>query len=461
MKNCVNYDFEFNLEKIKENKIKKFNKNSLFDVIVIGAGASGIAAANYLQQNGLKVFILEARDRIGGRVHDVYVKGFGKIPLGAAWLHYKQNAWKNYHYKGHLLRELLDKYGVKYVESNGLNNKNYMVIYDNDGNQFHDKKSLQLLNDLPELICKECRKNPNIILTDCINKILEKYNLPKDIINAFINRTAEHCSMNADLMLCKNYDCWKPNGNIVVDGYAKLLKKLAKYLKIKLNSDVVKITQTNIVTIKTKDNQEYHSKYIISTIPLGVLKMGKIQFNPPLPKEKTDSLKKIYNGAHEKIFLSFPYKFWDPKVHVFHYADKNNRGLCTQWQNLPLNTSKNVLYTNLSGPDIKYNKKSDEELKNIAMKNLKIIFGNDIPEPIHVFVTRWTTDKYTMGGAYSQPNLKGSMNDFKIMGKPFGKIYFAGVSTSDEVTETVESAILTGIKAAKEIICYNYNSSGQ
>ena len=58
-----------------------------------------------------------------------------------------------------------------------------------------------------------------------------------------------------------------------------------------------------------------------------------------------------------------------------------------------------------------------------------------------------------MGSAYSQPNLNGTMNDFKIIGKPFHKIFFAGVSTSESVTETVEAAILTGIRASKEILC--------
>ena len=87
------------------------------------------------------------------------------------------------------------------------------------------------------------------------------------------------------------------------------------------------------------------------------------------------------------------------------------------------------------------------------MKHLKKIFGNNIPEPLDIYVTRWKLDPYTMGSAHSQPNLNGTMHDFKIIGKPFHKIFFAGVSTSESVTETVEAAILTGIRASKEILC--------
>ena len=58
-KNCNNYEFTFDFNKKREHKIKRLNKNELLDVIIIGGGASGIAAANYLQQNGKKVIITE------------------------------------------------------------------------------------------------------------------------------------------------------------------------------------------------------------------------------------------------------------------------------------------------------------------------------------------------------------------------------------------------------------------
>ena len=70
----------------------------------------------------------------------------------------------------------------------------------------------------------------------------EQVNKRQEILGS-INRTTEHCSLNADLMRCKNYDCWEPNGDIVVDGYGKLIKKLATNIKIKLNSEVIKIVQ--------------------------------------------------------------------------------------------------------------------------------------------------------------------------------------------------------------------------
>jgi monoamine oxidase len=67
-----------------------------YDVIIIGAGAAGISAAKNLMINGKRVLILEARNRIGGRVHDIVTNEMGDIHLGASWLHYKGDNHKNF-----------------------------------------------------------------------------------------------------------------------------------------------------------------------------------------------------------------------------------------------------------------------------------------------------------------------------------------------------------------------------
>lgn len=80
------------------------------------------------------------------------------------------------------------------------------------------------------------------------------------------------------------------------------------------------------------------------------------------------------------------------------------------------------------------------------------MFGNDIPQPESIYVTRWSLDKYTLGGPYGHPTKNGTMENLSTMGKPFGKIHFGGVDTSKDETETVEAAILSGLRTSNEIL---------
>src|SRR3990167_2188763 len=81
-------------------------EESSYDVVVVGAGASGLAAASTLQQDGWKVLVLEASDRVGGRVRSDNHLGF-VCDLGASFIHGHKNS---------KIYELAKKQGVKLVK---------------------------------------------------------------------------------------------------------------------------------------------------------------------------------------------------------------------------------------------------------------------------------------------------------------------------------------------------------
>jgi polyamine oxidase len=306
---------------------------------------------------------------------------------------------------------------------------------------------------LPKNIKKYGIQNPTLTVTEVVTLIAKKYNYDTGLTNALITRAFEHCSMNSDVMLAKEFDGWEPNGLFNKDGFGKLLHCMAEDTPIKLNSIVKKIEQTKKNVIITTNRKTYTCEYAITTLPTGVLQAGLVEFKPVLPNEKIKALRNLDSGNHEKIFLKFPQVFWDKNVEVFQYAAEKNRGLCTQWYNILLKAeNKNILYTNISGPDIEYAKKSTSDLRKISMNILRKMFGNDIPEPDSIYVTRWSQDKYTLGGPYAHPKNKGTMEDLSLMGKPFGRIHFGGVDTSKHHTETVEAAILSGLRTSSEIL---------
>ena len=456
--------------KNKKNKNKKNNKQELYDVIVIGAGVAGLTASRNLTYNGKKVLILEGRDRIGGRIHDIKTKNMGELHLGASWLHYKG--------KYHILEDILKYYKVKYFNDDSLESNETMGIYEKEW--LKDKENAvfsKILMKLPKNIKKYGKLYPNKSVSEIVHIINKKkgWKYSEDLINSLIVRSFEHCSMNADIMNAKEFDGWEPNGKFMKDGFGKMIKKMSIGLNIKLNHVVKKIKQIkqikekgNSYSVSTEKKNEYScvkvetnkgvykAKYVISTLPIGVLQSGNVKFIPGLPETKKKALKNLFSGSHEKIFLKFPYVFWDKNMDVFQYSTNKNRGVCTQWYNiLKKAENKNILFTNISGPDIRYAKKSNIELKNICMKILRKMFGQSIPNPTGIYVTRWSLDKFTLGGPYAHPNKNGTMEDLSIVGCPFGRIHFGGVDTSKNETETVEAAILSGLRTSNEILNKN------
>ena len=97
------------------------------------------------------------------------------------------------------------------------------------------------------------------------------------------------------------------------EGYAKLLSEIYKNCKteVMLNQTVMRIDySSDVVVIYTKD-QVYHAKKVISSIPLGLLQRGLVQFHPQLPESHLEALKKIGNGVFNKLILTFEQPFWD------------------------------------------------------------------------------------------------------------------------------------------------------
>ena len=96
-------------------------------------------------------------------------------------------------------------------------------------------------------------------------------------------------------------------------------------------------------------------------------------------------------------------------------------------------------------------KLSDDEIISGAMKTLRTIYGNSIPEPEGYLITRWGKDPYSFG-AYSHIPPFASGDDFDALFEPVDDVlYFAGEATSGKYPSTQHGAYLTGVAAANEI----------
>ncbi|AUX69563.1 hypothetical protein CHX26_08730 [Porphyrobacter sp. HT-58-2] len=254
-------------------------------IVVIGAGISGLAAASLLARAGHQVTVLEARNRIGGRVWTSQQMGL-PLDLGASWIHGTE---------GNPLTALADSLDLVRFKMSDRH-----IVRDGQGRKLRPQ-------DQPDW------------LFDCIEA---------------------QTAFGADLNLLRpeavdDNDGYGGDDEAFSGGYAAILDALKGEYEIALESCVrqVKITDNGVV-LEVDDKASVHADAIIVTVPLGVLKAGAISFDPPLPAAKTDAIMRSGMGVLDKLFLRFDDVFWDNATWIYTPDTGLPRGQFNLWLNL-------------------------------------------------------------------------------------------------------------------------------
>lgn len=217
--------------------------------------------------------------------------------------------------------------------------------------------------------------------------------------------------------------------------------------------------------VECEDGSVIEADYVVSTIPLGVLKHGSVEFQPALPKLKEEAIGRLGFGILNKIILVYDHAFWDPDADIFgclrsplsrhslkqsEYASQ--RGRCFQWFNVSNTSGIPVLLALMAGDagfDTEHSK--NDELVIEATEVLRRVFGTKVPQPIHSIITRWGSDRFARG-SYSSAGPNMRVDDYQTMAQPVGNLFFAGEHTTDTHPATVHGAYLSGLRAASEVL---------
>jgi len=198
--------------------------------------------------------------------------------------------------------------------------------------------------------------------------------------------------------------------------------------------------------------QNYKADAAVVTVPLGVLKKEKIEFNPKLPTDKKDAIARLKMGTVNKFVLEWDCAFWDTEIQYIGFTD-DIKGKFNYFMNCKRFMNNNVLMTFSFGDySVEIENIPDSVIQNEIMENLYSIYGNSIPKPIAFKRTKWNSNEYTYG-SYSYASKNSLKNDFEILSKSVDKkLYFAGEHTSQDYRGTVHGAYLSGIREAEKII---------
>lgn len=423
----------------------------MYDVIIIGGGAAGLMAAKLLSESGKKILLLEAKERLGGRIHCIEDFSF-PVEGGAEFIH------------GNLKTTvaLLKEAGLKKEKIKG----NFCRI--TKGKWKTEDEPVEHWKTLIEKL-KECKEDTSIdvFLKEFLKA--KKYDKVKRQFRKYIEGYDAADPKYANVFAIRIEMEGEHEGQYrpVPDYYA-----LINFLKVTCSkfNGIIK-TGEAVKEIKNNKNVEvitsakkYLCKQIIIAVPLGVLQSKKynksfIEFPSSIRKYIT-AAKKIGNGGVIKFLLEFDKAFWleekflkerkiPPPSYIF-----SDAVIPTWWTQYP--HQKPLLTGWIAGPaSTKLKDYSEKKFANLLLRSLALIFSMPIQELEghlkKIKIMNWIKEPHILGG-YSYSTLQTEKARDILLTSFENKFYFAGEYLPKNSSSTVDDALQSGILAAEKII---------
>ena len=420
------------------------------DCIIIGAGIAGLAAGDYLRKKGWGVTILEARERVGGRVWSrADWKGKNPMDVGASWIH---GISKN------PMAERAQKEGIRTVpfdyEKKAVYHRGSSRISPEEETRIERnfRKTLKLANATAEELSRD------VSLRKTFTAAKKKLGWSQEELAQldFKAHTEIEHEFGASLEeLSSQY--WDEGeelsgGDVIVPGgLGAIVEPWARGQDIRFGQAVERVSYNRDgVRVRISQGLEMRAKKLILTVPLGILKKGKIVFDPPLPKEKLDAIGRIGFGNYQKTALLYEELFWDPELHLFDWDGGATGKEWAEWVNLyPFTGEPALIAFHTAQAAYGIESMTDREISDAATDALASALGKKVPRPKDMIVSKWGHDPYALG-AYSFMGVGATPADRMVLGKPLeGSLYFAGEAVSENYAATMHGAYETGLAAAK------------
>ena len=437
-----------------------------YDVLIIGAGAAGLAAARELAGAGRRVCVVEARDRIGGRIHTLHLPDLPlPIELGAEFIH----------------GEAEETFSI--VEAAALH------VYElPDNHWWSDDGAWRLVDDFwGQMDQVRARIRPSK-RDRSFAEFLRSQKLDarlRELACSFVEgyHAAHADRMSTQALAGSDSEQDDPNGNKqfrIASGYDALLSWLRSGLHPDRTQLLLGTVATRVAWSKSgvavdcrrgKLEQTIRARRALITIPIGVWKApgeqeGTIRFDPPL-KAKERAIANIEVGHVVKIAFHFRERFWDRSDFVasraeskdwqrgtpLNFVHTNSGFMPTWWTMAPARAPILIGWAGGHAADAMLAEGSGAMIDRAvdAMASAFRMRRRELDALLVATHTHdWQADPFSRG-AYSYAGV-GGVNAHGALARPIGGVlFFAGEATSGDQTGTVAGAIETGRRAAREI----------
>jgi polyamine oxidase len=426
-------------------------------VVVVGAGIAGLTVANALVHGGVECVVLEARDRIGGRLHTVDLAG-SPVDLGGSWIHTPV---------GNPMRAFAQRVGVP----------------------------CRSANPLPELAGFDCAEGRRLSAAEVEASLamqLEGFPEAKGRLLAELGPAASAAAgieafvagagrapgparrarqalrglieaESADLTERQSLR-WLWNeieygghffGDVPVGGYRRLVEAMATGVGLRLGVDVAEVAcSASGARVRTGEGTAEEGSHVVVTVPLGVLKRRELRFSPALPPDRLAAIERLGFGRYEKVALGFDEPFWraaglphamifprDPEAPTVWMIGQDAFGAGPVLVFHIFHSATGHVLDATAG-----------DAAHWALGLLSDAIGSPCPAPAAVAVTSWANDPCS-GGAYTHIPPGASPADADLLGEPIGgRLLFAGEHTLSARMAYADGAMSSGIREAKRLL---------